>query len=896
MNDAAAASILQLESIADGRELPASMYQSEKVILASALPVTAANLPGSVFLDHEPVFASEQRLEFNEQPSRVLAALEERLVGTIRAGDVQATQEVLRDAHKEERAAEEAALGREAAAADAADPSAPISSGISRLIWRTLVDVQPPALERLLDAGLPDFKFVDDINARTTLHISSIAGQLAVVKACIAHGVDPRARDVYGREPLAYAAMHGHDEICRYLLALPQSNTGERSIVESADLDGFSPLVHAIFRGHTETVRILLDHTQGASAPDSAELVPLAIACQCGHVDITRLLLERGASMQQNTEGLLPLALAARAGHAGCVELLLGAHADVDAPEKGTLWTPLFFAAENGHAKCLRLLLDAGAAPGHLDEKQRPAVFYAAWHGWMECVSLLLAAAPTRAAAGAPEPEPEIEADGEPDGIPSLYLPPPIIPFRMYGHNYLDKRSLVMVSLSNRSIALQRHHALDRPEMFPGLAASLKLVLTPRTSRDGTEAGIPHTIILPIAEDREDVTFQTEDLEHFSLECEIFPTFGSSRIAKTVMLPGTLRGARNRSVVELPLFDWHLGVVGHITAAVEYVQPFESVQLEIGGRVETYWKSMLPGGTGAPTPAPAGARRVPGVGVPPIAQQGDDGTGAAYVAASSLAGTYVQAVIQFTADGKPVVWPEETLPSDILGPRVSQVTAAQFSDIAMRTGRAWTIPDDAPALDADAWRAALSRAPVALEYLLETLPHNVALALDIRCTEPMQPVSKCVDAVLHAVYSAADREHAPSRRLIFSSANPSACVALNWKQPNYAVFFVCRSTLSASSASANLPLDVDPRQSSVAEAVRFARGNNLIGLMADGPLLARVPELVSTVKGAGLVLISLDRVAPSAPPADGILGAPALDVRDGAFDGYVQDGVIHYQS
>ena len=134
--------------------------------------------------------------------------------------------------------------------------------------------------------------------------------------------------------------MHGHDEICRYLLALPQSNAGERSIVESADLDGFSPLVHAIFRGHTETVRILLDHTQGASAPDSAELVPLAIACQCGHVDITRLLLERGASMQQNTEGLLPLALAARAGHAGCVELLLGAHADVDAPEKGTLWTP----------------------------------------------------------------------------------------------------------------------------------------------------------------------------------------------------------------------------------------------------------------------------------------------------------------------------------------------------------------------------------------------------------------------------------------------------------------------------------------------------------------------------------------------------------------------------
>ncbi|WFD36151.1 phosphate system positive regulatory protein pho81 [Malassezia cuniculi] len=900
MSDAVAASILQLESLADGRELPASMYKSEATILASALPMSATNLPGSVFLDDDgAIFASEQRLEFNEHPSRVLAALEERIVGALRAGDVDATKEVLRDAHKEEAAGDTS--GREVAAAH--DAAAPANSGIARLVWRTLVDVPQPALERMLAAGIPDFSFVDDINARTSLHISSIAGQLMLVKACVDHGVDVRARDVYGREALAYAAIHGHDEICHYLLALPQSHTGERSIVESVDLDGFSPLVHSVFRGHTNTVRILLDHVSSASAPDGAELVPLAIACQHGHAEITRLLLERGARMQPNTEGLLPLALAARAGHAECVKLLLDAKADVDATEKSTLWTALFFAAENGHAKCLQLLLDAGAQPNHLDEKQCPAVFYAAWHGWMSCVSLLVAAAPARPALSrdSPEAEPELEMDGEVDGIPSLYLPPPIIPFRTYGHNYLDKRSLVMLSLSNRSITLQRQHTSDRPDTFPGLSASLKLVLTPRNARAGADAGIPHTIILPMAEDREDVTFQTEDLEHFSIECEIFPTFGSSRIAKTVLLPDVLLNAHNRSALQLPLFDWHLGVVGQITTAVEYVRPFESVQLEIGGRVETYWKSMLPSASGASAPSSASIRRGPGGGTPPGPQPNDDGSGApSYVTASSLAGTYVQAPVQFTADGQPVVWPHETLPGDVFSPRVGQVTLAQFNEIAMRTGRTWHVQEGASALKADDWHEALDRSPVPLDRLLETLPHNVALALDIRYTEPSLALSDCVDAVLHAVYSAADREHAPSRSLIFSSANPSACVALNWKQPNYAVFFICRSTLAADSSSAHLPLESDPRQSSLAEAVRFAKGNNLIGLMADGPLLARVPELVSTIKGAGLVLISLDRVAPipnsHAVPPHGFLGTPALDLNDSAFDGYVQDGVIRYQS
>ena len=41
-----------------------------------------------------------------------------------------------------------------------------------------------------------------------------------------------------------------------------------------------------------------------------------------------------------------------------------------------------------------------------------------------------------------------------------------------------------------------------------------------------------------------------------------------------------------------------------------------------------------------------------------------------------------------------------------------------------------------------------------------------------------------VDSVLQSVY-----DHADTRACIFSSYNPSICMALNWKQPNYGVFF-----------------------------------------------------------------------------------------------------------
>lgn len=902
MSDIASASILQLESLADGHPLPVTQFKGETALLRGSLPSTATNLPNSMLLaDGDDavdgfVFDSERPLDFeaarkSDAKDHAMAHLEEQLMAAVHEGRTQDTRQLLEQARTQ------------VAELDLSDTSIPVNSGMMHHLWRALVSAPPQAVQAAIDADLPDYHFVDDINARTALHISTLAGQLELARACIAHGVDSRRCDVYGREALAYAAMLGLEDLCEYLLSLPESQEHGDDIINQVDMDGFSVLVHAIVRGHTHIVQALLDFAQRTGAElrgktEFSDLSPLAIAAQRGHVEITRLLLERGAKSEVNAEGLLPQTLAARAGHTECLRLLIAAKADVNAVEKGTQCTPLFYAAEFGHAACVEMLLAAGASIDHVDEKGRHALFYAAWHGWRECTQMLLAAHRAAEAAQAPaamkkdatEAAPDAQADDldlELDGIPSLHLPPPIIPFRTYGHNYLDKRTLLCLNLTNNSIVLHHKNGNERPELGSGLLSSLKLVLTPRQADGGVQTGIPHTLILPLADDREEVTFQIADMESFYLELELFPTFGSARIAKTVLLPDVLNGLQNRTQLQLPLFDWHLNAVGHMNVVVESVCPYGTVQLQIGGRVETYWKSTLPGNNQplAISPPTQGA----------AAHDAHDTS--SYVTASSLSGNYLRVQVRFTKDTVPVACATERIPIDIWAPPVSQVTAAEFATIATRTGHEWHVSDDDTGLSMAEWGAKLRGSLVTLESLLLTLPLHIGLALEVVLDEPdSAPINPCIDALLHAVYDAAGREK-KSRRLFFGSAVPSACVALNWKQPNYAVFFINHASLDADAAVSTLPSNADPRQSSVAEAVRFAKGNNLLGVMLDTALLESVPELIPAIKAASLVLITLSRPNPSMSLSSSLngsrplLGEPALPCQD-LFDGFLADDVV----
>lgn len=339
--------------------------------------------------------------------------------------------------------------------ANAARTAPETRSPVSRILWRAILEdsrqspvVAPspsstlPSPQSVIPTALLDFTFVDDINGRTSLHEAAIAGKLYLVKICLEKGVALATADVYGRQPLHYAAINGHADVCQLLLASGADPT-------IADLDGYSSIIYSVTNGKVDVVRTFIDQGVSFETPalTNEDLNPLSLACQFGHEDIARLLLQRGAKILPNPAGYYPQHLAAREGHVGVLRLLVEAtrgFSGIDIPDKYSQATPLCHASSEGHAESVNVLLQAGSDVHAKDEFRRTPIHYAAWHGHIDCINLLLAAGATATTIISPDllggatlatgslSSADIDPlDLESDLIPSLSLPPPIIPFRI---------------------------------------------------------------------------------------------------------------------------------------------------------------------------------------------------------------------------------------------------------------------------------------------------------------------------------------------------------------------------------------------------------------------------------------------------------------------------------
>lgn len=491
-----------------------------------------------------------------------------------------------------------------------------------------------------------DWTFVDDINGRTCLHEASITGALRLVSMCLAHDVPASAIDVYGRSAIHYAAMNGHADVCRLLL-----QAGVSPYVK--DMENYSPVVYATLKDCVDCVRVLVEEGGVPAQPRGEEketdLIPLSLAALAGHMDVVLLLLEHGARSLPNSNGEYPIHFAARKGHADICRLLVQPvharpnteglseggeerHEGWDKADKYNEWTPLFHAARWGHEDCVRVLLEAGARREVVDEVGCLAVHWAAWYGHMGCVELLLpkggggapgvargtkedaaSCATIGAGIGMDVRSPSEKStgssglralDSDIDLIPSLSLPPPMMPHRVYGHNYLDKQCLVQVTIGGTdhstlssptsststpgssskdastpavrlhprllgSSSLGMSLGLDIPTPTPLSSPIFKLVMT--SSPNTTSA--PHSISLPIAENDVHVqTFQApvSTLERLSLEFSLYPNFGTKTVGRAVALPSLFgKGEKeNSGRFVLPILDHRLHVIGEVGICV----------------------------------------------------------------------------------------------------------------------------------------------------------------------------------------------------------------------------------------------------------------------------------------------------------------------------------------
>ena len=709
----------------------------------------------------------------------------------------------------------------------------------TRVFLASINDATDDALAVLLQSQLVDIHAEDDINERNCMHEAAIYGREFVLNYALSNGVDLAREDVYGRTPLHYACLKGRMSMVQQIVAAAPNT------IDLKDHDNFTPLIHSIVRNEIEIVRLLLSQNAQIDPNSDADHIPLNLACQHGSMEVAKLLLERNAQLLPDAEGLFPQHLVARSRTSELLLLLKQHGANLDQRDKLYQWTPLFHAASEGQVGCLRTLLENSADPDALDEKGLTAIYYATWEGHLECMNLLWETSSHRQAernskariqGAVVPPQNQMTAMdltpsapvGEIDGIPDLSLPPPIIPLRRYGHNFLDNKTFISINFERTAKAIQFFNEARYP--------AARITISSKTSDL-----IPRNIILPIQEDTRVVSFQVDSLDNFAVDFEIFPTFGSKVIAKSVALPGVFRAVESSAgTCCLPLFDPRLRAVGEIQFRFQVIKPYTGMPLEIT-QFATYWKAT---------------------------SAMDDHSG--LITGSSLSGDYLRLFVQLTRDGVPVTFPSYTITHNGLDVPVSQLTYETIQRLGMH-GAALRASDKTPAaetMNIPEWRTRLSTSIIALKEILAALPAAVHLNLHIlyptAADEKAYGVTSRIDintftnGILTDVFDHARalRAHNPdiTRSVVFSSGNPHLCTAINWKQPNFPVV-LCNDLGTRENASAPLAT-LAPQNTSIKESARLAQSNNFIGVKVSGTILQMVPALIETIKQAGLVLVS----------------------------------------
>jgi ankyrin repeat protein len=228
------------------------------------------------------------------------------------------------------------------------------------------------AMNRLLAAGA-------DVNARNTLGSSALTWatrDVAKVRLLLNRGADVNVTSIPGRTPLLVATMNNPSaDVVKLLIA-------HGADPRAADKLQANALHTAAVAADVETLRVLLDAKVDVNARDAADFTPLMVAVANGSVDAVKLLLSRGARVN-DVSGLgevilhaparakngtlalgsfTPLLLAAPAGSTELVKTLVDAGADVNAKDMRGM-TPLMLAIATDHydLEKIHLLIDKGA-------------------------------------------------------------------------------------------------------------------------------------------------------------------------------------------------------------------------------------------------------------------------------------------------------------------------------------------------------------------------------------------------------------------------------------------------------------------------------------------------------------------------------------------------------
>ena len=259
------------------------------------------------------------------------------------------------------------------------------------------------AMERLFDEDSPSFAtwiWIYDVDYPFRQHMFEDrpprpeASALYYASLCGFHNLVEHLIGNYRRDINARGGRHGsavNAALLKRNMEIALLLLGQGADVNIMNADGFTPLYLASDRGHRDRVEFLLKHHADVNLMSGrTSEAPLTMAAVMGEIEVARVLLHHGASVDpRDNQGWTPLFVASRYGHLDIVRLLIQSRAAVDTPDNED-WTPLFVASRCGHLDIVRLLIQSRAAVDTPDNEDRTPLIVASRHGHLRIAQVLI--------------------------------------------------------------------------------------------------------------------------------------------------------------------------------------------------------------------------------------------------------------------------------------------------------------------------------------------------------------------------------------------------------------------------------------------------------------------------------------------------------------------------
>ena len=185
--------------------------------------------------------------------------------------------------------------------------------------------------------------------------------------------------------PLHYAAFCGLRDIAKMLATKYPKDVNSRSFN-----DGLTPLHLTSMTAHVDLVRMLTERGADVSAQSQGGKTPLHSASGMGRVDVAQILVERGADVSaRDKDGRTPLHCASSRGHVDAAWTLIECRADVSAQDMVSQ-TPLHWASSMGHVDVAWVLVERGADVSAKDEDGWTPLHCASSRGHVDVARMLM--------------------------------------------------------------------------------------------------------------------------------------------------------------------------------------------------------------------------------------------------------------------------------------------------------------------------------------------------------------------------------------------------------------------------------------------------------------------------------------------------------------------------